>query len=376
MNCLSSEIEGGTVSTPASNSRTRRVEEHPWTGVLPSCGFRISFGSRISDFGWRAPMSFVFVGCLAALLSGCTAPRNIRNPASSAERRAVRFLEREVPVWYRQNQCFSCHNNGDAARALFAARRAGHPISPAALADTLRWLSQPQHWDENKGDPGFSDSRLATVQFANALHSALPAGNRVEDRRALRSAAERLVREQIEDGSWPVEPANAIGSPVTYGTALATSFSMGVLESEGSTEFMEAIRKAANWLRRQRLESVPTTAAIIFRPTLDDAPRRREAFRWLLQSQNADGGWGAYPLDPSEPFDTALALMALSMVNRGREATGAITRGREFLVRQQLEDGSWPASTRPPGGVSYAQQMSTTAWAVLALIQTRDGESR
>ena len=33
-----------------------------------------------------------------------------------AAKRALQFLSREVPSWSIENKCYSCHNNGDAAR--------------------------------------------------------------------------------------------------------------------------------------------------------------------------------------------------------------------------------------------------------------------
>ena len=49
----------------------------------------------------------------------------------------------------------------------------------------------------------------------------------------------------------------------------------------------------------------------------------------------------------------------------------ALRRGRAFLLDEQLEDGSWPETTRPPGQQSYAQYISTTGWATLALLETQ-----
>ena len=49
----------------------------------------------------------------------------------------------------------------------------------------------------------------------------------------------------------------------------------------------------------------------------------------------------------------------------------AIARGREYLVRRQLPDGSWVETTRPSGQESYAQRISTSAWALLAVLETR-----
>jgi hypothetical protein len=46
------------------------------------------------------------------------------------------------------------------------------------------------------------------------------------------------------------------------------------------------------------------------------------------------------------------------------------------LLARQATDGSWPATTRPPGVESYAQQLSTTGWATLALLATRGQEKK
>src|SRR4051812_49510852 len=84
----------------------------------------------------------------------------------SPEARALVYLEREVPAWSRENGCFSCHNNGDAARALYAALGAREPVPPEALADTTRWLADPGRWDQNGGHGPFSDKRLARLEIA------------------------------------------------------------------------------------------------------------------------------------------------------------------------------------------------------------------
>ncbi len=132
----------------------------------------------------------------------------------SSEDRAVAFLIREVPLWFQENHCFSCHNNGDAARALFEAHKLDFPIPARALADTTDWLGRPLQWDDNKGEAGFSDKKLARIQFSAALVEAFEAGF-IEDREVLIEAAKALLPYQRANGSWLIDPEGALGSPVT-----------------------------------------------------------------------------------------------------------------------------------------------------------------
>ena len=93
------------------------------------------------------------------------------------------------------------------------------------------------------------------------------------------------------------------------------------------------------------------------------------------------GGWGAYLASVVEPFDTALVVLALQpLLGQSELAVPAIDAGlltemvaggRAFLLEAQLGDGSWVETTRPAGQQSYAQYISTTAWATLALLATR-----
>src|SRR5712692_2870181 len=74
----------------------------------------------------------------------------LATPSPAApEDRAIAYLSREVPAWSKEHKCFSCHNNGDAARALYTAARLGLKVPKEALDDTTRWLAKPEEWDKN-----------------------------------------------------------------------------------------------------------------------------------------------------------------------------------------------------------------------------------
>lgn len=332
---------------------------------------------------------------LGAFASGCVTEPDRSDSVAAAEARAVEFLQREVPAWSRDNGCFSCHNNGDAARALYASSRKGYRIPSGALADTTEWVAHPERWDHNKGDPGFSDKRLADVQFAASLGAAVESGA-VKDRQAMQVAARKVAQAQAEDGSWPIDVANPAGSPATYGATLATYLAWDVLKRAPSPEVFVALQKAEARLRLIKPESVPNAAVFLLLLAKESEGRagsplpaaRPNAFDgahgvarptspltmsldFLRRAQARDGGWGPYVDSPPEAFDTALALLALAEFRAEAGVPEMIQSDRQFLTTTQLPDGSWPATTRPPGGQSYAQQMSTTGWATLALLATR-----
>lgn len=293
--------------------------------------------------------------------------------AATPEDRALAYLAREVPAWAADNQCYSCHNNGDAARALYTAVRLGRDVPGRALADTTAWLRTPERWDQNKGDPAVSDKKLARIQFAAALVDAVEAG-RVAEHRALTRAAALVAEGQAADGSWPVDSGGAVGSPATYGVTLATALARRTLQKADPAGHREALARAERWLERTPPQTVLDAAGTLLglegRTTPEAAAQGHRCREILYRGQSQDGGWGPYVTAAPEPFDTAVALLALQTCADEREVRERIRRGREFLARTQQTDGSWPETTRPAGGESYAQHVSTTGWATLALLLT------
>jgi hypothetical protein len=291
----------------------------------------------------------------------------------SPERRALDYLAHEVPKWSVENKCYSCHNNGDAARALFTAVRMGETIPEKALADTTAWLTKPDRWDHNGGEGPYSDKKLALLQFAAALADAVDAGL-VKDREPLESAAVRVAAGQEQDGSWPVDAAASIGSPATHGASLATYLARRTLSRADSKRFHHSITKADEWLRHAAVKSELDAGAILralAKDTTGDAVKqRRRCLELIRKGEAPDGGWGPYVATPPEAFDTAIVLLGLVEQTDRTEIEPMIQRGRTFLLRLQKEDGSWPETTRPSGAVSYAQRLSTTGWATVALLAT------
>jgi Squalene-hopene cyclase C-terminal domain len=314
-------------------------------------------------------------GLLALVLLVCSIATGLADELITPERRAVAFLSVEVPKWARENKCFSCHNNGDALHGLLTAAKAGELADRKPLADTLAFLASPERWDANGPDGPFKDTKLARIQFAAALAAALDAGMPVE-RGALVKAAALVAPLQSPDGSWQTDVPGSIGSPATYGRALATATSIRTLSAADRKTYAVPLAKARRWFETTEPKNVLDAAASLLalaEATGDEARQMRErALVLLRKGESPDGGWGPFVNSPPEVFDTALVVLALAAQQPTSELSAFIARGRKYLLAEQSPDGSWPATTRPAGADSYAQQLSTTGWALQALYASRE----
>lgn len=346
---------------------------------------------RLLAVGWPAVL---LAGLLQAAPQGPEPPRASKGPKASEEpdtelrpetppntksalQKALAFLCCEVPAWPKSHACFSCHNNGDAARALYTARRLGVAMAEPVLADTTRWLASPAGWKDHAGSPEFSDEELATLQFAAALLDATNAGA-VQDESALKASAELVARSQSADGSWQIGAGNLVGSPATYGPVLSTAVARRVLRRADRARYSSSVTRADEWLRAVRPQAMVDLAGVLMGlgDAADDAARhqRQRCVELIERGQGSLGGWGPFADHKPEAFDTAVVLLGLKTLGSDERAEAAIERGRRYLIASQLADGSWRATTRPANSTSYAQQLSTTGWATLALLATASAD--
>jgi hypothetical protein len=303
---------------------------------------------------------------------------SIGQPQPTPEERAIAYLAREVPAWSAKNKCHSCHNNGDAVRALYMAKRLKLAVPAKALEETSRWLARPTGWALNGGQGPYNDKILSTVQFAAALADGLETGV-IEDRDSLKLAAELVVGKQAKDGHWQIGDGASIGSPATLGDCLATVFARSVLVAADAKKHKEVISAADRWLRTLKAKNVLDSAALLWgladASDADAAALRKQCLILIRKGEAKDGGWGPYVNSAAETFDTAVVVLALIRQKDSGEFAEMLRRGRAVLLSTQQKDGSWMETTRPAGGDSYAQRVSTTGWATQALLATqRDKE--
>lgn len=107
-------------------------------------------------------------------------------------------------------------------------------------------------------------------------------------------------------------------------------------------------------------------------------PRHQAAGCWIRSIQNADGGWGELPDSyqdpgtkghgPSTPSQTAWALIGLMATE---DQSDGLRLGVEYLIGNQLEDGSWKddfwTGTGFPGVFYLRYHLYATYFPLLAL---------
>jgi squalene-hopene/tetraprenyl-beta-curcumene cyclase len=224
----------------------------------------------------------------------------------------------------------------DTSGALLALIRLGDPDSRtvAAAAAGVRWLLGVQN--RNGGVPTFCRG-WGTLPFdrstpeitAHALHAwsvwcpYLDAALQKRVRGAAARAVRFLAGDQREDGSW---------IPLWFGNEHAPGEDNPVF---GTARVLPSLHSA--------LVAKDSRAAEC----------RRRALQYLIEAQNADGGWGGHRGVRSSIEETGVALAALRRsVNDHDEQqiSTAITRGGRWLV-----DASAGDAEASPVGLYFAR---------------------
>ena len=139
-------------------------------------------------------------------------------------------------------------------------------------------------------------------------------------REVLPHAGRLLVADQKRDGSWQLDTSQSLGSPTTYGTAVATWSARMTLAAAGGEEFAPAVAQADAWLRAHAVATVLDAAAVVLGLERASDERARpnviDALSTLEAGQAPGGGWGPYVTAAPQVFDTALVLLALREVGR------------------------------------------------------------
>jgi hypothetical protein len=194
-------------------------------------------------------------------------------------------------------------------------------------------------------------------------------------------AVTNLISLQRSDGSWvftDTRPPQADNSPIHF-TSMAIR-GLDVYTPPGLRQDAKLrVERARQFLRAATPTSTQDEAFKLSGLVWSRAPAAESAVQMkrLLALQRSNGGWAQLPTMPTDAYATGQALYALH-VNNVPPSSSAYRNGVAYLLRTQLDDGTWFVRSRAFGFQPYFESgfphgrdqfvsASATAWAVIAL---------
>jgi hypothetical protein len=296
----------------------------------------------------------------------------------AAVERSLPLLQGIAEPFIAKTGCVSCHHNSAVSSAVLAARRKGYKVDEqAVIASRTRIATYLESWRERT----LQNAAIAGAQDTlNYLLVGLSADGHPSDK-ATDAQALWLLRRQSPDGRWPVQ---TIRPPIESNDIEVTAMAMRALQlyapEAKRAESARAVGRARNWLASAKGEVTEERAFRLLGLAWAEAETDmlKAAARELLALQRSDGGWSQEPSLESDSYATGEALTALRESGMAAADDPAVRRGVEYLLRTQLQDGSWYVKSRSvpiqayfesgfPHGADQWISAAGTAWAVRAL---------
>lgn len=312
-------------------------------------------------------------------------------PQGAASVRAA--VERSLPLMQRadagftsKSGCVSCHNDNITAMAVGLARDRGYTVDDSLARRQYQYIHANVEHSRDLLHQGYAGGGPGNDTFIVHTFSYDLIGFHAESRPAdldTDAAVMYIKSRQLPAGNWPY-PAADTRPPICSNYITQTAVCLRALDLYAPTghkaEYDKAVNSAAAWLAN--VEPHVTEDYIAKLLGLAWAARDRAAIakarRELLGLQRSDGGWADLPSMKSTAYSTGKALYALAIA--GLDVSDpAYRRGMDYLLKNQMADGSWYVRTRAlafqpffetgfPHGVNQSISDAATGWSTMALI--------
>src|SRR5262249_47360458 len=160
----------------------------------------------------------------------------------------------------------------------------------------------------------------------------------------------------IQSQQWPNGQWRAFGHrpPMGPSEIQVTAASLRSLQVYGPkaqrAKYDRAVSRAVDWLMKAQPKTTDERVFQLFGlawgGVKPDNEIIKKAVGELLAEQRPNGGWAQIPSLPSDAYATGQVLTALMQAGAVRLSDPACRRGVEFLLKTQLEDGSWYVKSR------------------------------
>jgi Ankyrin repeats (3 copies)/Prenyltransferase and squalene oxidase repeat len=290
--------------------------------------------------------------------------------------KAVALLQKSGPEFVKVSGCASCHNQS-LPQMVYGISRARGLALDETVSDkqvkTVAGMYRPLTEMMAAGTQKFPNP---PISVSYALLGLAAEGYPADQTTA--AMAHLIATYQRPDGSFIVL---GIRPPLEASTVSGTALSIRAIQLYGKdADAGERIKRAAKWLesaktatgedRSMRLLGLAWAKA--------QAGAMRTAIEEVKASQRADGGWAQLDGLETDAYATGMALVALETSGQVATTDPVYQRGVTYLLRTQLDDGSWLVHTRTlplqpykesgfPHGRHQWISAAGTSWAAMAL---------
>jgi len=322
----------------------------------------------------------------AGAKAGFTSTERVPSPkpagsVRAAVERSIPLLQKTDSMFMQKGSCVSCHHNSLTAMTVATARRNGFSVNePIARDQVKKTASFLETWRERVLQGVGMGGESITIGY---ILAGLSAENYPPD--AATDAMARFVQSrQWPDGRWEVA---AHRPPIESNDDIpVTSLALRALQLYGPkaqrAKYEMAVKRATDWLMRSQPRTTQERAfhllGLGWAGVNPNSEIIKTAVRELVREQRSDGGWAQLPSLASDAYATGQALVALKQAGAVETSDPSWKRGIEFLLKTQLEDGSWYVKSRAiplqpyfesgfPHGRDQWISAAATNWAATAL---------
>jgi ankyrin repeat protein len=302
--------------------------------------------------------------------------------AEAALKKILPMIETSGEPVFKSRGCVSCHNNSLPAMTVALARKKGFVVNEEQAKKELAFAVATDM-------PYLESMRLGSTIGGGAdtlgytLMGMAAAGYPAD---ALTDAhIHYFSNYQLGDGSWRT---TSYRPPEEYGAFTTTAVVLRAIKlypiPGRREEFRDRVARAKRWLLSGKASSQEERAMQL--NALADAgasaSERAPFVKALKAAQNADGSWSVLGGISGEAYATGEALYALHVAGEVPTTDPVYERGVQWLLHNQLADGSWFMATRavpvqphtfesgfPHGWHQFASD-GASSWAAMALLFT------
>lgn len=298
--------------------------------------------------------------------------------------KSLHLLEKASAGSADNRQCFTCHSQAIPVFAFVEAQQRGFRIHEKNLVRQI----EHSHAHLERGRENYLEGKApgGGIDTAGYALWTIEDGGR-KPNEVTDAVIGWILKSQTAHGNW--KPTSE--RPPTQGSLYTSTYlALRALHAFGRVSenaiLEESKLRASNWLfesepkdHEDRVFQLLSSQYASFQPE-----RVEKMIAAIKNSQRFDGGWSQLDSMASDPYATSTALYALyhSGSRTGSNPQDEVwIRGIQYLLKTQLDDGSWHVTTRSKPIQTYFEtgfphekdqfiSSYATAWSTLVLLYT------